>query len=140
MTFAILQLYGVNETAIMEKTKVFVVKKELKSKDCVGYYYNDGAFHNICVIRNYVKDFRYDNVDDVYSLADTLAHEVIHLLNNINKVEDVRKGTQYHTIEFKNTSAKYGLITAEKPTKKYGYSYTRLPHSMFADILKSKYL
>ncbi|MCM3405502.1 SprT-like domain-containing protein [Cytobacillus oceanisediminis] len=62
-----------------------------------------------------------------YETMDTLMHEMVHLFNKINNVQDVSRNGTYHNKHFKNESIKRGFCYKEdKPDKKYGWSFSRL--------------
>lgn len=58
---------------------------------------------------------------------DTLMHEMVHLYNLVNKVQDVSRGGTYHNKAFRDRALKCGFVHPEpKPDKKYGYSFVKL--------------
>jgi hypothetical protein len=56
-------------------------------------------------------------------IAETLLHEMVHLKNNINGIDDCTQ-TQYHKKAFKHQAEEFGLNVER--TKNRGYSHTSL--------------
>lgn len=64
---------------------------------------------------------------DFYETMDTLMHEMVHLYNIINNIQDVSRNGTYHNIKFRDKSINVGFEYKEdKPDKKYGWSFSRL--------------
>lgn len=60
----------------------------------------------------------------IYKTAGTLLHEMVHLYNKINDIQDCSRGGKYHNKHFKDSAEAHGLIVEK--TEKYGYSSTKL--------------
>src|SRR5690554_5393873 len=59
-----------------------------------------------------------------HETMDTLMHEMVHLYNIINNVQDVSRGGTYHNKKFKEESEKRGFYyESNEPDKKYGWTY-----------------
>ena len=54
----------------------------------------------------------------------TLIHEMVHLLNLQNKIQDTSRGGTYHNKRFKQVAEEHGLIIDQHP--KYGWTITSL--------------
>ncbi|GHV06456.1 hypothetical protein FACS1894217_05170 [Clostridia bacterium] len=54
----------------------------------------------------------------------TLIHEMVHLLNIKNKVQDTSRSGMYHNKKFKDTAERHGLVVTKDA--KYGYCRTTL--------------
>lgn len=54
----------------------------------------------------------------------TLIHEMVHLINLQNGIQDTSRGGTYHNKRFKQTAEEHGLIIDQHP--KYGWTITRL--------------
>ncbi|MEK6190597.1 MAG: SprT-like domain-containing protein [Carnobacterium alterfunditum] len=64
---------------------------------------------------------------------DTLMHEMVHLYNLIKGIQDVSRNGTYHNKKFKEQALKSGFIhPADKPDKKYGYSFVKLSPTTIA--------
>lgn len=59
----------------------------------------------------------------VYELVDTLLHEMVHLKNHQEEIEDVSKDG-YHNKKFKEQAEKFGLVVDK--SNYYGYNVTIL--------------
>ena len=57
-------------------------------------------------------------------ISATLIHEMVHLLNLQNGVQDTSRGGTYHNKRFKQTAEEHGLIIEQHP--KYGWTITSL--------------
>ena len=66
----------------------------------------------------------------------TLIHEMVHLLNLQNKVQDTSRSGKYHNKKFKEVAEQHGL-TVDK-SEKYGYSTTTLTQEA-TDWIRSVY-
>ncbi|MCL2621794.1 MAG: SprT-like domain-containing protein, partial [Firmicutes bacterium] len=53
-----------------------------------------------------------------------LVHEMVHLYNKINGIDDCSK-TQYHNKHFKKTAETFLLEVNQKPDATYGYAFTK---------------
>ncbi|WP_031368535.1 hypothetical protein, partial [Clostridium botulinum] len=60
----------------------------------------------------------------LYEIIATLLHEMVHLYNLVNKIQDVSRNGTYHNKKFKEASEKFGLIV--KHDKMIGWSITTL--------------
>ncbi len=71
-------------------------------------------------------------------ICETLIHEMVHLLNIQNGVQDTSRSGSYHNKKYKEIAEQHGLI-AEK-TPKYGYSKTTLNEAakIFVESLQEK--
>ena len=94
--------------------------KETDNKDADGYY-------EITITSDYLDR-------DPIDIAGTLLHEMIHLYNQMNGVNDTSRSGKYHNKNFKLAAEAHGLV-CEK-TKTYGFSDTT-PTTETADYLKS---
>lgn len=65
-------------------------------------------------------------------IAETLIHEMVHLLNLQNEVQDTSRSGMYHNKKFKEVAENHGL-TVEKDSK-YGYCYTKLNKEALAFV------
>jgi len=64
---------------------------------------------------------------------DTLMHEMVHLYNLVNGIQDVSRNGTYHNKTFQARALKSGFIhPAEKPDKKYGFSFVKLSPATIA--------
>lgn len=64
---------------------------------------------------------------DFYETMDTLMHEMVHLYNKVNNIQDVSRNGTYHNKKFKDESIKRGFyFKDDKPDKKYGWSFSKL--------------
>lgn len=54
----------------------------------------------------------------------TLIHEMVHLINLQNGIQDTSRSGMYHNKKFKETSEKHGLIVVK--SEKYGWCITKL--------------
>lgn len=59
-------------------------------------------------------------------IMETLLHELVHLYNVVNGVQDCSRGGTFHNKKFKEAGEKFGLCFDETADKKYGWSFTRL--------------
>ena len=66
----------------------------------------------------------------------TLIHEMVHLLNLQNKVQDTSRSGKYHNKRFKETAEQHGLVIEKD--EKYGWCRTSLTEEA-ADWIKSTY-
>jgi rubrerythrin len=66
--------------------------------------------------------------------CETLIHEMVHLMNLQNEVQDTSRSGMYHNKKFKQTAEQHGL-TVEKDSK-YGWCITRLNDEV-ADYVSS---
>jgi hypothetical protein len=66
----------------------------------------------------------------------TLIHEMVHLLNLQNKVQDTSRSGKYHNKKFKEVAEQHGLIIDKDA--KYGWCITKLTDEA-ADWIKSVY-
>lgn len=60
-------------------------------------------------------------------ICETMLHEMIHLLNLQNNVQDTSRSGKYHNKKYKEVAEQHGLI-CEK-TEKYGFADTKLTDS-----------
>lgn len=58
------------------------------------------------------------------SVLGTMLHEMAHLFDIINKIQDTSNGGYYHNKNFKNTAERHGLIIEQGPM--YGWHVTSL--------------
>lgn len=74
----------------------------------------------------------------IAEVLETLLHEMVHLKNGMDNVQDCSRGGTYHNKKFKETAEKHGL-EVEK-TAKYGFSSTSLNAEAknFIDGLKAE--
>lgn len=56
-------------------------------------------------------------------LISTLLHEMCHLYNIQQGIQDTSRGGRYHNVKFKTTAEKYGLLVEK--SEKYGYCITK---------------
>jgi hypothetical protein len=64
---------------------------------------------------------------DYLDTMDTLLHEMIHLYNIQNNIQDVSRNGTYHNKRFKQACLDHGMIFEEdKPDKKHGWSFAKL--------------
>lgn len=64
---------------------------------------------------------------DFYETMDTLMHEMVHLYNIVQGVQDVSRNGTYHNAKFKEESIRRGFeYELDKPDKKYGWSFSKL--------------
>lgn len=64
---------------------------------------------------------------DYHETMDTLMHEMVHLYNIVEGVQDTSRNGTYHNIVFKEESIRRGFeYESDKPDKKYGWSFSRL--------------
>lgn len=56
----------------------------------------------------------------------TLIHEMVHLLNLQNGIQDCSRGSQYHNKKFKEAAERHGLDVEEARDVVNGWCYTRL--------------
>lgn len=70
--------------------------------------------------------------------AETLLHEMVHLLNLQKNVQDTSRGGKYHNNKFKEAAEAHGLVV-EKDAK-YGWCHTKLNDEAieFVDSLNDK--
>lgn len=66
----------------------------------------------------------------------TLIHEMVHLLNLQNKVQDTSRSGKYHNKKFKEVAEQHGLKVDK--SEKYGWSTTTLTEEA-AEWIQSKY-
>ena len=57
-------------------------------------------------------------------VAGTLLHEMVHLYDVQNGIQDTSRGGTYHNLKFKNSAALHGLIVEKD--EKYGWAKTAL--------------
>lgn len=69
----------------------------------------------------------------IHELADTMLHEMAHLYDLINNINDTSRSGSYHNKRYKETAETHGLIC--EFSKEYGYSSTRLNEEAL-DFLK----
>lgn len=74
----------------------------------------------------------------ILKIACTLIHEMIHLYNASNGIEDCSRGGTYHNNNFKIKAESVGLIV--KKDSKYGYSHTELSDMLSDKIINLKYI
>jgi len=60
----------------------------------------------------------------IEDVCETLLHEMIHLKNSLDEVQDCSRSGLYHNKKFKICAEKHGLNVVK--TEKYGYAYTSL--------------
>lgn len=82
--------------------------KETDNKDSEGYY-------EITVTADYLDR---DPVD----VAGTLLHEMVHLFNKMNGIDDCSRGGSYHNKKFKIAAESHGLVCERSKT--YGFNNT----------------
>lgn len=83
--------------------------KKVEDKD-TGYYEI-----NICA-EHLTREFK--------EICSTLLHEMVHLYNLQNQIQDVSRGNTYHNKRFKEVAEQHGLIIDKHP--KYGWTLTAL--------------
>lgn len=64
--------------------------------------------------------------------AETLLHEMVHLYNLQQGVQDTSRGGTYHNAKFKTAAEEHGLIVTKTP--KYGWSSTELNDEALAYV------
>lgn len=71
-------------------------------------------------------------------IAETLLHEMVHLYNLQEGVQDTSRGGTYHNKKYKEAAENHGLMVEKTP--KYGYSKTALNDEAqaFVDSLQDK--
>lgn len=60
----------------------------------------------------------------ILEICGTLLHEMVHLYNIQNGVQDCSRGNTYHNIKFRDAATAHGLLV--KKDAKYGWCYTEL--------------
>lgn len=70
-------------------------------------------------------------------IAETLLHEMAHLYNSQNNINDTSRAGYYHNKRFANTAKKHGLIC--NYTKSHGYASTHLSDDARQYIQKRNY-
>lgn len=66
--------------------------------------------------------------------VDNLFHELIHHYCYLHSIQDIVKGTQYHTETFRDTVKKFGG-RCEYLNEIYGYVDSRLPDELISEII-----
>lgn len=94
--------------------------KETEIKDSEGYY-------EITITSDYLDRTPVE-------IAGTLLHEMVHLYNQMNGINDCSRGGKYHNIKFKESAEAHGLET--KKDSRYGWSITS-PSTQTAEYLES---
>ncbi len=62
-----------------------------------------------------------------------LIHQMVHLLNLQNEIQDTSRNGTYHNAKFKETAERHGLITVKT---KNGYAHTTLSEKLFQEVMK----
>lgn len=73
-------------------------------------------------------------------IAETMLHEMIHLLNMQNEVKDTSRAGTYHNKSFKESAELHGLVVEK--TEKYGWAKTYLSEeskAFFKDLNKKSF-
>ncbi len=94
--------------------------KETDNKDSEGYY-------EINVTSDYLNRTPVE-------IAGTLLHEMVHLYNQMNGVQDTSRSGHYHNKAFKTSAEAHGLIVEKTP--KDGFNQTK-PNAETAEYLES---
>lgn len=64
---------------------------------------------------------------DFYETMDTMLHEMVHLYNKVNGIQDVSRGGQYHNKRFRDECLRRGFYYERKqPDPKLGWSYAKI--------------
>lgn len=64
---------------------------------------------------------------DFYETMDTMLHEMVHLYNKINGVQDVSRGGQYHNKRFRDECLRRGFYyESDEPDKRLGWSIAKI--------------
>lgn len=87
------------------------------SKEEVWQGGNSDRYYEINICPEYLNQ----PIDDI---CETLIHEMVHLYNALNKIEDCSRASQYHNIKYKEAAERFGL-NVEKD-KSRGYAETSL--------------
>ena len=58
---------------------------------------------------------------DIVNILGTLHHEMVHIYNMQNNIQDVSRSSQYHNRNFKTACEQHGLSAEKNP--KYGYMH-----------------
>lgn len=67
----------------------------------------------------------YLNIDFLETM-DTIMHEMVHLYNLVNGIQDCSRGGTYHNKKFKAESERRGFYFPNPPHPVYGWSFSRL--------------
>ncbi|GAB6483173.1 SprT-like domain-containing protein [Bacillus tropicus] len=74
---------------------------------------------------------------DFMETMDTMLHEMVHLYNAVNGIQDTSRNGTYHNKRFKSECEKRGFFFPEsKPDKKYGWYLPRLTDDAKEKILQ----
>lgn len=80
--------------------------KETDNKDSDGYF-------EINITSDYLDR-------DPVEIAGTLLHEMVHLYNTMNNIQDCSRGGHYHNAKFKDAAESHGLIVTKTPKSGFG--------------------
>lgn len=73
----------------------------------------------------------------IEEITGTLLHEMAHLYNHMNKIQDTSRGGRYHNLHFKETAEKHGLIITQVPV--IGWSKTQINEETKKIIKEKKF-
>lgn len=78
-------------------------------------------------IKKYEINLTAEHLDrDPLDIMETLLHELVHLYNVVNDIQDCSRGGTFHNKKFKAAGERFGLCFNETADKKYGWSFTKL--------------
>jgi hypothetical protein len=88
-------------------------------------------------IKKYEINLTAEHLDrDTADIMRTLLHEMVHLYNAINKVQDCSRNGTFHNKKFKEASERFGFYYDEPSSKKYGWSNSKLKPEII-ELIKS---
>ena len=69
----------------------------------------------------------------IEDICATMLHEMVHLFNYVNGIQDCSRGNTYHNKRFKQAAEERGLIVSH--SEKYGWSHTKPSDALLDFVL-----
>jgi hypothetical protein len=73
---------------------------------------------------------------DPVDILQTLLHEMIHLYNAVNEIQDCSRGSQFHNKRFKAAAERFGFRFDGPADKKLGWAFPKLEQDTI-DLIRS---
>ena len=115
---------------------IITIQSRGKRKGVLGWFTTYKAWEN-GIGGRYEINIVAEHLDRPYlEIAGTMLHEMCHLYNEINKIQDCSRGGTYHNQKFKDTAEKHMLIVEH--SSKYGFAHTK-PNKDFEKLFSKYY-
>jgi len=108
----------------LSKYKVVITLSPKGTRAASGWCSKEEMWEDRAKNRFYEINICPEFLNNPYEICQILLHQICHLKNAIDNIQDCSCGTQYHNRHFKNCAEKHGLIV--KTSKNYGFSETSL--------------